>query len=109
MPNKVEVASDLKNLNFIDADSRYINSTILYYSANKRVITFETYKKQKTEAGPNDRFLVITKSSEYRPDKIAHKAYGNSSLWWKIMEANGIMDIMDFSAGRNIVIPDIIF
>lgn len=104
MANKIEVAVGLNKRNFIDQDSRYNASTLLYYG-EKRFITFETYKRKKTETTDNDRYYVITKGTEYRPDLVSLRAYANVSLWWKILEANGMKDIWDFKAGTNIVIP----
>jgi hypothetical protein len=104
MANKVEIAP-LNNTNFVDNDSRYINSTIFYYGDN-RFITFETYKRKTRTPSEGDRFYVITKGTEYRPDLVALRAYGNVSFWWKILEANNMNDIWDFTAGTNIIIPD---
>ena len=50
--------------------------------------------------------MVITKGSEYRPDLVSFDEYGTIDFWWKIMEVNGIKDILDFAAGRNIRLPN---
>jgi hypothetical protein len=103
MSNQVQIAN-LNNNSFVDNTSRYKTSLIYYYGSDN-LITFETYKKQKVRFDPNDRFYVITKGSEFRPDLVANKVYGVPSLWWRIMEANDIKDIWDFRAGLNIRIP----
>jgi hypothetical protein len=35
--------------------------------------------------------------------------YGVSDFWWKIMEANGMKDVMEFKAGRTIVLPENVY
>jgi hypothetical protein len=103
MPNNIEIA----NINYrslIDPASRYNKSSIIYYG-DKKFITFETYKRDSYSVSANDKFYVITKITEYRPDLVSKKAYGTVSYWWKLLEANGMMDIMQFKAGTNIVIP----
>lgn len=107
MANKITVV-DLPQRNFVDGESRYLSSTMMYYG-EKNFLTFETYKRSPFQSSNNDRHYVITKGTEYRPDLVARRAYGNVSLWWKIMEANRIFDIYDFKAGRNIIIPDALF
>ena len=104
MANTIEKA-DLSQGNFVTAKSRYINSTVIYYG-DKKLITFETYKRTPIASSPNDRFYVITATTEYRPDLVAQKAYGDVRLWWKILEANNMKDIWDFKSGTNIVIPE---
>ena len=85
--------------------SRYFESDVIYYTENK-LLTFGTYKKNTYSPSANDKFTVVTKGFEYRPDLMSYKAYGTPDFWWKIMEANGIKDIYDFKSGLNIVIPD---
>lgn len=103
MANKTELAN-LNPKNFIDATSRYNGLRIFYYG-DQKFITFETYKRNNISSSNSDRFYVITKGTEYRPDLVAKRAYGNVGYWWKILEANGMMDIWEFVAGTNIVIP----
>jgi hypothetical protein len=107
MANKVEVAN-LSHRNFVDSSSRYNNSKILYYG-DRKLITFETYKRTPYVSTSTDRFYVITKGTEYRPDLVSFRVYGSPSFWWKIMEANNMKDIMEFKAGANIVIPGSLF
>lgn len=104
MANKIEIAN-INQRNFVDSASRYLSSDVLYYG-DKRLITFETYKRVNFIPSTNDRYYVITKGTEYRPDLVAVRAYGNVSMWWRILEVNRIFDIFDFKAGRNIIIPD---
>ena len=68
---------------------------------------FRSYKKNNSYSpSTNDKYTVITKGYEYRPDLVSYQAYGTPDFWWKIMEVNGIKDIFDFKSGLNIVIPD---
>jgi len=109
MPTKIEPATGLKNTNFVKNTSRYINSPIIYWG-DKRVITFTTYKRKPMSFSSSDKYLVVKAGEEYRPDLIAKRAYGSSliTLWWKIMEANGIFDVFDIKAGLTLRIPAIV-
>ena len=93
---------------FVAPTSRYIDSTVLYYGPNN-LITFNTYKRGSYPRNDKDTFTVITKTREYRPDLISFEHYGTVSFWWKIMEANGMKDILEFEAGKNIRLPGNIF
>jgi hypothetical protein len=49
----------------------------------------------------------IKNQYEYRPDLIAHLFFGNSRLWWVIVEYNEFFDgPKDFYTDRVIKIPD---
>lgn len=104
MANTVTIAN-VNNRNFVDSASRYVNSTVFYYG-EKNLLTFESYKRKNRTPSSSDRYYVITAGTEYRPDLVAQRAYGNAAMWWKILEANGMFDIFDFKAGTNILIPD---
>jgi hypothetical protein len=93
---------------FVAPTSRYIDSTVLYYGPNN-LITFNTYKRGVYPRNDKDVFTVINKTREYRPDLISFEHYGTVSFWWKIMEANGMKDILEFQAGKNIRLPGNIF
>lgn len=93
---------------FVDNTSRYAGSKVLLYGEDN-VLTFETYKRKPPRFTPTDKYWVIDKAREFRPDLVSRAAYGFTSNWWKIMEANNIKDIWDFKAGVNIRIPDAIF
>jgi hypothetical protein len=93
---------------FVSQTSRYIKSKVLYYGPNN-ILTFATYKRGTYPSNPKDRFMVISKTREYRPDLVSFEQYGTVSFWWKIMEANGMKDILEFSAGTNIRLPSVLF
>ncbi len=109
MPTKIEKATQLKNTDFVKNTSRYINSDLIYWG-EKRVITFETYKRQPKTLSDSDKFLIVKAGEEYRPDLIAKRAYGIGllSFWWRIMEANSIFDVFDIKAGITLRIPAIV-
>lgn len=106
MPTPIELATQLKNSDFVANTSCYINSPLIYWG-DKRVITFETYKRQAPVFSDTDKFLVVKSGEEYRPDLVAKRAYGSAliSLWWKIMEVNDIYDVFDLKAGLTLRIP----
>lgn len=106
MANEIEL-TNLDESNFIDNASRYRNKKIYYYGPLKK-ITFEIYKRTPVRRTPEDRVYVISPGTQYRPDLVAYRAYGDSRYWWRIMEANNITDVYDFVAGTNIIIPNVI-
>lgn len=57
----------------------------------------------------NDQVAVIPNGMQYRPDLVSKEKYGTVDFWWKIMEVNDIKDVMDFTAGRTIVLPGNIY
>lgn len=60
------------------------------------------------EPSDGDVFVEITQDLIQRPDLIAHKAYGNASLWWVIYEFNGIRDpLFELKMGQIIRIPEL--
>ena len=103
MANSLQVA----NINpgqYVTPTSRYNSSTVIYYTDLMR-ITFETYKRQPFIPSSQDKFMIISKGYEFRPDLISRLVYGFPDYWWKIMEINGIFDVYDFKSGTNIRIP----
>ena len=90
---------------YVTPTSRYLNSTVLYYSDANR-LTFDTYKRQPFVPNEGDKFMVIPIGWEYRPDLVSNKVYGFPDYWWRIMEANGMFDVFDFKAGVNIRVPN---
>jgi len=105
MANFIENAN-LPSERFLAVGSRYESSTVIYYT-DKKLLTFTTYKKQQITPGDNDKFMVISKGFEFRPDLVSQKVYNAPDFWWRIMEANDIKDIFEFKAGKNIRIPEI--
>lgn len=95
---------------YVDATSRYQSSTVMYYNGpdDKQVLTFDTYKRQQPRLSVNDKFTIITAATQYRPDLISNTIYGFPHYWWRIMEFNGISDILDFKAGVTLRLPEFI-
>jgi hypothetical protein len=107
MANKIEY-TNLRATDFVTRVSRYSESKVIYYSEEK-ILTFETYKRKKNEQSGSDTVAVIPPGLEYRPDLVSKERYGMPDFWWKIMEANNIKDIIDFKAGRTIVLPESVY
>ena len=83
--------------------SRYQKSRVFQYG-NLSKITFEIYKR--TDKSPfSNGVVLVTPGWEYRPDLVSFDIYGFPDLWWKIMEFNGIKDILDFKTGVTLQIP----
>ncbi len=107
MANSIEVAN-LPASRFVSVTSRYASATVLYYG-DRGALTYSTYKITPIVQSTQDRFTVIDKSVEYRPDLVSQTAYGTPDFWWRLMESNGLKDIYEFKAGLNIRIPNAIF
>lgn len=107
MPNFYQ-ATNINPIQFVTPTSRYIDSTVAYYT-DRKLLTFSIYKRNTYPPTSTDKYTVINKRYEYRPDLVSYDAYGTVDFWWKIMEANGIFDIYSFKAGLNIRIPGNIF
>lgn len=89
---------------YVNSASRYKSAKVVYYTEQKK-LTFTTYKKNKINFAPSDQWYEIYKQVEYRPDLVSFEIYGTVDFWWKIMEVNGMKDILEFSAGRVIRLP----
>jgi hypothetical protein len=107
MANNIEF-TNIEPTRFVSTTSRYTNSRVLYYS-EENILTFETYKKNKYNITKDDKVSVIPQSMQYRPDLVSIERYGTVDFWWKIMEVNNISDILDFKAGKTIILPDNIY
>lgn len=82
--------------------SRYSKSRTIKYGPIPKT-TFETYKR--SGFSPAENLTLITPGWEYRPDLVSFDVFGFPDLWWKIMEINGIFDILDFKSGLTIRLP----
>jgi hypothetical protein len=100
--------SPLVASNFVDITSRYTTSKVYYYG-DDHIVTFETYKRDTPAFSKNDKFYLITQATEFRPDLVSQAAYGVPSFWWRIMEANQMMDISQFKRGATVRIPESLF
>lgn len=108
MANSIEYNENIKPEEFVTKSSRYIDSRVIYYS-DAKILTFETYKKNPILFSANDQVAVIPPGMQYRPDLVSKEKYGTVDFWWKIMEANKMKDIMEFTAGKTITLPENIY
>lgn len=88
----------------VSTSSRYNYRPIIFYGAGPKV-TFTLYRKTSFPS-PMDKFYEITKDVEFRPDLVSHYMYGVPDYWWRIMEVNGMKDVLEFRSGRNIRLPN---
>ena len=88
----------------VSVTSRYAGSKVIQYTED-RYVTFETYKRKRSTPAPGDQWMEITKQIEYRPDLVSVEIYGAPDFWWRLLEYNGMKDIMEFKAGKNIRVP----
>jgi hypothetical protein len=49
---------------------------------------------------------IVQKMDEYRPDKLAAKLFGDSQLYWVILEFNKLLSFSEITSGRTLKIPD---
>ncbi len=106
MANRVERTDGSVQLNFVAQTSRYLNSKIIHYVIDEtKYLTFETFKKPQRSPNDQDRFYVITPGTQHRPDLVAKSAYGKEGYWWVLLLANDMKDVLEFEAGKTIIIP----
>lgn len=92
----------LKARSFVDASSRYYKNHIIKYGDK---ITYPIYRKANISFAKQDQYYEITQDMEYRPDLVSYYFFGAPDFWWKLLEMNGLKDILEFKAGRTIRIP----
>lgn len=86
--------------------SRYTNGIITKTRSGEDFLVLR--RSLNLEPSDGDVFVTITQDLAKRPDLIAHKAYGNSSLWWAILEFNNIRDpLFDIRPGHVFRIPEL--
>lgn len=107
MANRIEF-TNTRATEFVTNLSRYSKSRVIYYS-DEKISTFEVYKRIKFVASSRDQVAVITPGMEYRPDLMSFEKYGMPDFWWKIMEANSMKDVIEFKAGKTIILPENIY
>jgi hypothetical protein len=107
MANSIEF-SNIQPTLFVTPTSRYASSRVIKYS-DQKITTFETYKRRGFVMSGSDQLAVIPAGMEYRPDLMSIQRYGTTDFWWRIMEVNKINDIMEFRAGRTIILPENIY
>lgn len=84
--------------------SRYSRSKVIHYGVDNK-ITFTIYRREDMGFSPYDKYYEIEPKYEFRPDELSRYFYGVPDYWWKLMEMNGMKDILEFRTGRNIRIP----
>jgi len=99
--------SDIRPQDIMSAGSRYIKQTVIYYG-EQRYITFDLYLRPEYEVSGDEDVMVITKGFEYRPDLVSFDYYGHVDDWWRILEFNGMKDILEFKTGITISLPSFI-
>ncbi len=106
MPNSIEPTTGLVNQNFVGPTSRYLNSEIInYVTEGKKYLTFKTWKRPTRTSSASDQYYVINAGTQFRPDIVAKRAYGKEGWWWIILLANNMIDVLEFEAGKTILIP----
>jgi hypothetical protein len=91
--------------NLVASTSRYAARTVIHYGIHKKA-AFAVHGKKIIGVLPGDKFYEIQKDMEFRPDLVSNHFFGMPDLWWRIMEVNGMKDILEFRSGRNIRIPN---
>lgn len=98
--------STIRTNDIVGTNSRYFDKKIIYYG-EQRIITFETYIRKPYQQNGSEKVMLINKGVEYRPDLVAFDHYGIPDFWWRILEANEMKDIMEFTAGTTIFLPNL--
>lgn len=84
--------------------NRYTNGTITFTRDNQKFLVLS--KNIQLPLANTDTYVTLTTDLARRPDLISFKAYGTPTLWWVIMQYNGIRDpFFELKAGKVIRIP----
>ncbi len=97
--------TNIPTQNIVTPASRYIKQSVIYYSELKK-LAYDTYFRRAYVPNGKEQVMLITKGIEYRPDLVSQQAYGFPDNWWRILEANKMLDILEFQAGRTIILPE---
>ena len=103
MATEIRDAEDVNKADLIDSASRYQRSRVIYYGDVPKT-TFEIYKRDSNIV-LEKRVTLITPGWEYRPDLVSFDIFGTPDFWWRIMEANGMKDILEFKSGVTLRLP----
>ena len=87
---------------YVSATSRYATTPVIDYEGK---FAYPIYRKKNLVFHPQDKHYEISKEMEYRPDLVSNQFFGVPDFWWRIMEMNHMVDILEFRAGRNIILP----
>ena len=84
------------------------NNTSPYFNTPQNNVYLEKLEIRPVPAEKDDIIYTIDKIYEGRPDLLAYDVYGDSRLWWVIVQRN--LDILidpinDFTAGTKIFMP----
>ena len=84
-----------KNSRYVHGGTTEVSSTFLEY-----------WNRRKIPVSDTDTTYTIEELYEGRPDLLAAVMYGDSRLWWVILQYNAILDpITEFVQGRELVLP----
>lgn len=103
MAFQIKDATEVNKDNLLNDGSRYQKSRVIYYGPVPKT-TFEIYKRGIISVG-TERVALINAGWEYRPDLVSFDLYGTPDFWWRLMEINGMKDILEFKSGVTLKIP----
>jgi hypothetical protein len=87
-------------------NSRYNNRVVENDRDGQQFITLR--QPLNLEHSSGDIFVTINQELTQRPDLIAFRAYGDSTLWWVIYEYNDISDpLFELQIGQILRIPEL--
>jgi hypothetical protein len=70
------------------------------------MFAIEWWEKNKIDHHPSDIVYYIEKQYAFKPTLLGYLFYGDTSLWWVVCQANGIIDPMtELYEGRLLLIP----
>jgi hypothetical protein len=84
------------------------NSNSPYFDTVQNDTHMDIFQPRTVPAEADDITYIIDKIYEGRPDLLAYDVYGDSRLWWTIVQRNleVLVDpINDFKAGTKIQMP----
>jgi phage tail protein X len=90
----------------ITTDSRYANGNIFRAPGTRK----NPYQVVVSRVFPNviDDYFLYTWKENDRIDMVANRFYGNTSLWWQILDFNPeVLDPWQIPVGTALRIPNV--
>lgn len=84
-------------------DSRYVQGGTTDRFPNR----LGWWERRELPLDDNDLSIVVRPSEDRRPDLVANRVYGKSTLQWLVLQYNTVVDIeTEFRTGITLRLPD---
>lgn len=92
--------------------ARETNSTEQQYSryvqgglTDKHTSRLGWWERREIPRDESDYKMIVRSNEASRPDKISFRAYGTDKYAWLVLQYNNIVDQVELSPGKQILLP----